>query len=433
MVVVVVANLLLDKHDVVILDGSNGVRIRTNAPTEKSPTHSTMVDSPNSNHHGEPSKKSPDDLRFEPAPNVTYPLKAMNLESARKAYERGFWQRADPVPLERWEAVANTTCIPNTVPLPEWKKRIPHVVMIGAQKAGTTALSYYLYNHPSIQYFPAKELHYFDEELDQNPQILTNGSGIDATKVLEYFHETIVGDMVPLAKFQFDQLYALDATPNYLFLSDRVPHRLLCAAPWVKLLVVLRDPVDRAYSQYMMQLHRDLTNPENRRGYASFDDFIAMDMKVLQDTGVLPRGFGGWHQDSNHQGQPSLSVVDKSWLLSDQTREAWANYTKLGVNSPIGRGLYCLQLMEWMEAMDRYHKPRSDLKVLSSQQLLDHTNETYADILRFLQLPPHSLYEYTKIHQTQYHETEMSQSTRQKLKAFYEPFHRLLKDLQFSY
>ena len=443
-VCVVVVNVVVDNQEVVTLDDRNDLRMRTYAPTKNNHTHATIVEPSSSNNivnkdNQKTSRTPPDELRFEPAPDVTYPLKALDLESARQAYERGFSQRADPVPLERWQAVANTTCIPHSTPaLPPWKQRIPYVVIIGAQKAGTTALTSYLHNHPSMQYLPVKELHYFDEDLDQNSEILTNGSGIDATKVLDYFQETIIGDMVPLAKFEYDRLYALDATPNYLWLSDRVPHRLFCAAPWAKLLVLLRDPVDRAYSQYMMQVHRDLKYPERRRGYVSFEEYIAMDMKVLQDLGVLPQGYGGWHHahnddddDHDHQSQP-IMPVDKSWLTSDQTIQAWAKYTKLGINAPVGRGIYCIHLLQWIQAMDKYNKPRSDLKVLSSQHLLDHTNETYADILSFLQLPPHTLTQYSKIHQTPYHETEMLPSTRQKLQTFFEPFQRLLEDLQLS-
>lgn len=366
---------------------------------------------------------------------IVYPLRSLNISSAQGAYEGGFWQRAEPVPLDRWDATANTTCVPLTKQqqhiMPEWKRRVPHVIMIGAQKAGTTALSYYLYNHPAVQYFPAKELHYFDEDLDQNPTIIINGSGIPAAKVLDYYQETVIGGAVPLVKFETEVKYALDATPNYMFLSDRVPHRILCTTPWVKLLAILRDPVDRAYSQYHMQFHRDLLKPEIRRGDASFEDFIALDMKVLQDAGVVPRGYGGWYQeDTKNNDMPT--TVDAAYFMSEKVLQGWATYTKLGLNSPVGRGLYALQLQQWFETMDLYNKPRSDLRILPSHRLLNSPNETYAEILDFLELQPHSLAKYSKIHKTTYRTPDMAPEIRTKLQAFYKPFNRHLRDLLSS-
>lgn len=428
------------ENAIVSWDQPNTLQTRTNTLQRGNVTHSRFSTGPSDaivtkipvdglSTNTAMSSSSTDITIFEPATNITYPLKALKLESARHAYERGFWQRAMPVPLHRWQAAANTTCIPHTSILPDWKRRVPYVIMIGAQKGGTTALSYYLYQHPSVQYFPGKELYYFDAELDQNPSILVNGSAINATKVLDYYQETIIGSMIPLLKFQYETLHALDSTPNYMWLSDRVPHRIFCATPWVKLLAVLRDPVDRAYSQYHMQVHHDLSNPDSRRGFVSFEDYISLDMKVLQDIGVLPKGYGGWHKSDSSQTDTSIGT---DWLVSDQTKHAWAKYTKLGLNSPVGRGLYVLQLQQWFHVMDIYNKPRSDFKILSSQRLLEHPNETYAEVLSFLELRPHWLHKYSKIHTSTYKSTPMGPETRRKLQSFYRPFNQQLIGLLAS-
>jgi hypothetical protein len=63
-------------------------------------------------------------------------------------------------------------------------------------------------------------------------------------------------------------------------------------------------------------------HPESRRGFSTFDDFCAMDIRVLQETGVI--------QD--------WTVVDfDTFSGSSQEFKAWSTYTKLGLNSPVGR------------------------------------------------------------------------------------------------
>jgi len=357
----------------------------------------------------------------------SYPLQDIGIRtSAKEAYERGFRQALEPVATERWDAVSNTTCLPHKKQkaISDWKRRVPHVIMIGSQKGGTTALSYYLYAHPSISYFPPKELNFFDRELDQNPTLITN-SGIDATRLLNYYQRKTIGDIVSLEEFQSEIKYALDATPNYLFLSDRVPQRILCITPWVKLLAVLRDPVDRAFSQYHMQRQHDCSHPQKRRGSVSFEEYISLDMKVLQETGVLPKGYGGWHTES----QLTIDDFDVSILLTEEVTHAWSTYTKLGVNSPVGRGLYSLQLSQWFRAMDSYGKLRSDLLVLPSDRLLNTPESTYSEIINFLDLSPYSLEEYGAMHKTNYDNAQMDPKFRAKLHAFFLPFNRQLKDL----
>ena len=54
------------------------------------------------------------------------------------------------------------------------------------------------------------------------------------------------------ALFKYPSLLTGESTPSYLLHSDLVIPRIKAVCPWVKLLVVLRDPVDRAYSQYQM-------------------------------------------------------------------------------------------------------------------------------------------------------------------------------------
>ncbi|KAG7347482.1 sulfotransferase [Nitzschia inconspicua] len=364
---------------------------------------------------------------------VKYPLTALNITSATRSYQQGFWQQTPPVPLSRWKTISNTTCIKennsnhghntndrsqsrdNT----EFHHRVPFVMVLGAQKAGTTALVKYLSTHPHIQHLPIKELRYFDEYLDGNPDNIllqdNGGGGIPADKVLQVYQEQVIGGIIPLEVLQLSSyLKIVDGTPNYLMMSDRVPQRVLCAAPWVKLLVLLRDPVDRAFSQYNMQYHRDVHNPTNRRGFSTFEEYIDMDIQVLNDVGVLN----------------NATVLDEEYLSSQQLMASWSTYTKLGLNSPVGRGLYAIQLYHWLQQMKAYGKDsNTDLLVLQSERMNNDTKETFDEVLQFLELPNHTLPQFGKIHTTTYRTKRMEQSTRSRLEDIFRPFNRHLERL----
>lgn len=108
-------------------------------------------------------------------------------------------------------------------------------LVIGAQKAGTTALDHYLRQHPDIGMADVKEVHYFDDEA------VFAGKPIDHAGYEAHFPGTkrIHGEV----------------TPIYLYWStccERIHHY----NPDMKLIAILRDPVDRAYSQWNMEFNR---------------------------------------------------------------------------------------------------------------------------------------------------------------------------------
>lgn len=349
---------------------------------------------------------------------IQYPLTALNFSSAERFYQRGFWQRMKPVPLDQWQFIRESTrtCTKDL----SSQDRVPYVAMIGTQKGGTTALAYFMYNHPQIQYLPTKELHYFDEDIDQFPRNITLNSGTTlpsmSARQIHQDYQRVIQQNMPNAK-RPPTKFVLDATPNYMFASDRVPQRLFCGCgDWIKLLVLLRNPIDRAFSQYNMQFHHDLKAPKSqRRGPGiSFEEYIELDFMVLRETGVIPR-------DEN-QTAHGVSVSP------EQEMEAWSTYTKLGLNSPIGRGLYSIQLRHWFAAMKEYKVAAEDsLLVLQSEQMKQNSNATFQKVIHFLNLSEHALPNYGTVHKTQYRSTTMNPQTRAKLQSFFRPYNQQLQ------
>ena len=368
-----------------------------------------------------------------------YPLKSLGIKWTEQSYDRGFWQRTKPYPLNYFKSDIFHREISCQEPidvsrLPDWQRRVPYVMIIGSQKGGTTAMAYYLYNHPSIPYVPSKELHFFDETMDQltqkQPSIIT----MNGTQVLHMYLNTAVAKDVSLEKLQQEQhLHLLDATPNYLFVSDRTPKRIFCASPWVKLLAILRNPVDRVWSQYHMQKNHDYAeyvdslkkDPQSTKApprFLTFEEYIDLDMKILKELGIiLP----------NHGSSSSGSAAFHKYSGSLKEYKAWQTYTKLGLNSPLGRGLYSIQLRHWFEAMEEFNKPREDFMILQTENMLQNSSEVYNEVLQFLNLPQHELKKFSVIHKTNFGTIpeEMKTETRKRLEDFYRPYNRQLEDL----
>jgi hypothetical protein len=103
---------------------------------------------------------------------------------------------------------------------------LPNFVIIGAQKSGTTSLYAYLRAHPDVFLAPGKEIHYFDSHLDE---------GLDwyKAKFAGATTERTIGE----------------ATPNYMYFGEGL-NRMAEVIPEARLVAILRNPVDRAYSHY---------------------------------------------------------------------------------------------------------------------------------------------------------------------------------------
>ncbi len=105
-------------------------------------------------------------------------------------------------------------------------RKTPHFIIVGSQKAGTTSLYLYLANHSEIQPSATKEAHFFNMSYDRG---------------IAYYHS-----IFPL---QLDKRFTFDATPDYI---DHPLVPSLCSKhyPNIKLVLLLRDPVDRAFSHF---------------------------------------------------------------------------------------------------------------------------------------------------------------------------------------
>jgi hypothetical protein len=109
----------------------------------------------------------------------------------------------------------------------------PDFLIIGAQKAGTTALFHHLSRHPEIRTPKKKEVNFFHKNSNYDKGVV-------------FYHSFFSKRSV------FSKKLSFEATPAYLYYYEEVPKRVFDYDPTIKLIVTLRDPVERALSAMNM-------------------------------------------------------------------------------------------------------------------------------------------------------------------------------------
>ena len=123
--------------------------------------------------------------------------------------------------------------------MPFPKNRKINFLIAGAQKSGTSALWEYLREHPEICLPEKKEIHFFDNDK------FFSKKKIDYTHYHSFF------------KVEKQHKMIGETTPIYMYWMD-APKRIWQYNPEMKMIIILRNPIDRAYSHWNMQRDRGL-------------------------------------------------------------------------------------------------------------------------------------------------------------------------------
>lgn len=241
----------------------------------------------------------------------------------------------------------------------------PDFLIIGTQRGGTTSLYHILLGHPNVYPCLVKEPHFFDRHYARGD---------------DWYRAHFPPNLRRVTDARPRRLITGEATPCYLY-NSQAPRRIHDFAPDTKLVALLRNPVDRAYSHYGL-----LRKWGFERG--SFEDAIEREEALLQDGSAPPP-----NQKSETSVRPYLS-----------------------------RGIYADQLHRWMTLF-----PQQQLFVMQSEAFYRSPKESVARIVDFLGLPDWDLNisrEHRRIDQP-----PMSESTRAWLEAFFRPHNERLFDL----
>lgn len=266
--------------------------------------------------------------------------------------------------------------------LPSPHERAPNFIIIGSQKGGTTALNTYLSQHPLIE-TPTeyKEPHFFDLYFPNK----------SPTENLNTYIETYFDRDCRRA-----HCIAGESTPIYLYDTPVIPPILNQTCPWVKFLVLLRDPVKRLYSHHNMMFKDELLE-------ASFEKHLEDDFHWMEMVGLY---------------------TNKS-LSYDQEDAAWNRYLMHPSwdQLMLGRGLFEVQLRQWF----RYFE-RSQFLILKSQDLDSNREATMKKVYDFLGVPYRPLVLSEKVHVRNYTKP-MPSELEARLYDFYRPYNKRLERL----
>jgi len=249
---------------------------------------------------------------------------------------------------------------------------LPNFYIIGAAKCGTSSLYEYLIYHPEVQPAVTKEVHFFDHYFER---------GLNWYKVCFplKLHKFFVQN---LGKKKF---ITGEASPRYID-HPNSPKRIKEITPKAKFIVLLRNPIDRAYSHYNMNVRQGIET-------LSFEEAIEQQTKRTKDE------FKKMEEDENYYSKPYFSY------------------------SYIERGMYIKKLEHWMKYFSK-----EQFLVLKSEDMLKKPNETYQQIVKFLNLSPWVLKEYKHYRVGSYKKPLMNPDTRQQLRDFFKPHNEKLSE-----
>lgn len=242
----------------------------------------------------------------------------------------------------------------------------PDFVIIGAQKCGTTFLYRRLLSqHPHVEPARKKEIHYFD-----------------LWKHYDRGGDWYRSHFPPPTWNEGRRSLTGEASPYYLF-HPHAARRMAEVVPQVRLIAVLRNPVDRAYSSYQHAI---------RKGTESVPTFE--EAVELEETRL--RG-------------------ERDKMLADE------RYDSLNLRrfSYLSRGVYADQLMEW----SRFFSD-AQMLVLKSENLFERTPDTLKLVLNFLDLPGWEPEARESRKERKY--PPMNPDTRRRLRSYYDPHNQRL-------
>ena len=254
-------------------------------------------------------------------------------------------------------------------------RQLPDFIIIGAGRAGTTALYSYLIQHPLIAAAltdnneSVADLHFFEYMISNNIQWYRSHFPILFSKSNKHKNSFITGEY----------------TSTYMYHPD-VPKRIFNLLPKIKLIVILRNPIDKAYSTYQQQFRfGEYTT--------SFEDTINAEFRRIDLNKDFPE------LNSNNY-----------------------DFENLVAQNIIRHGVYADYLETWLKIFDR-----KQILILNSDDLKKSTKETLRRVFNFLNVSNYDIKDTSQVNVGKY--PTINKITRKKLIEFFKPHNQRLNKL----
>ena len=242
---------------------------------------------------------------------------------------------------------------------------LPEFLIIGAQKSGTTSLYHALVSHAHVVPAFKKELHFFN---------FTN----KFAKGSEWYRS----NFLPPGSENGRSIITGEASPYYLY-HPLAARRASQVVPQAKLIVLLRNPVDRAYSDYQ---HKFRDGSET----LSFEEAIEAEEERIG-------------------GERERMLADETYLSPNHRRYSY-----------LTRGIYVDQLKEWHEHFDR-----GQMLIIKSEDYFARTADVTNLVLDFLELPVWDRKD-AEGGKNRGGYDPMSPAVRERLESYFEPHNQRL-------
>ena len=254
----------------------------------------------------------------------------------------------------------------------------PNFIIIGSGRAGTTSLYSYLIQHPNIMGSfshrdeKASDLHFFEHMISSSTNWYRSHF---PTKLSKKFLELRTKSPVISGEF----------TSTYMY-HPYVPKRIFDLIPNIKLIVILRNPVDKVYSAFSQQFQfQEFTS--------NFEEYIESELKRIKIT----------------ENKPYMKTFNE-------------DFESIAVPNILRHGMYYTYLKKWLDIF-----PKKQLYIVDSKDLHENTQETLDNIFKFLEIQPETIHDLSKVNVGKY--SKMDVLTRRKLIDFFSPFNEKLNDL----
>ncbi|MCB2200240.1 sulfotransferase domain-containing protein [bacterium] len=246
----------------------------------------------------------------------------------------------------------------------------PSFFLIGAQKSGTTSLFRHLEDHPCILSPLGKEPHFFDQRYQKGVRWYESWF----PSVKDAAHTPCEGEAI-----------TGEGSTHYLF-DAHTPARLKEYCPDAKLVAILRNPAERAYSAYQHEVRK-------KREKRSFSEVVEDELR--------------WGEEEHAK------------VVADPTYWSKRHYFR----SHLRRGHYAESMKRWFSVF-----PREQFLIFSSDQFFSDPETVYNETVAFLGLPPHKL-DHFKAHNTGGYSSKIPADELQRLKEHFAPLNEELYEL----
>lgn len=206
-------------------------------------------------------------------------------------------------------------------------RALPDFISVGAMKSGSTSLYQWITDQPGVVAARRREIHFFDTNYERGLPWYRSHFPLSASMKGHTSRRLITGE----------------GTPYYLF-DPRVPSRVRATVPNVKLVAVVRNPVERAHSHYAHEIAKG-------REHLTFS--AALD------------------------AEPDRLLGEEERMVNDERYHSESHRHC----SYMARGCYAVQLARWLQVF-----PREQLMVVCAEELFDKPRLALESLARFLDL-----------------------------------------------